>query len=183
MTHIKRIIYVTHHPTKYGYDLSRSPSKPWTVFLLQVIIFCWGLIGCTGTPKPPSPLALQINRVEQTLQQITESYRNKDRAGLSRYLDPAFPHRSILEEQTQNDFDAFSEITIKMNVVRAHSTKEAIWTTVYWEGVWTPITESAPPLHQSGHALFGFSKDDPPRLFEIRGDAPWGIQTTDFQNE
>jgi hypothetical protein len=183
MTYFKGITHVTRHITKYSYGLSRSPSKHWVVLILQATLFCWGLTGCAGTPKPPSPLAAQINRVEQTLQQMTESYRNKDRAGLSHHLDPAFSHRSILEEQIQNDFDAFSEIAIKMNVVRIHSTKEATWATVYWEGVWTPVTGSAPPLYQSGHALFGFSKDDSPRLLEMRGDAPWGVQTMDFENE
>ncbi len=136
-----------------------------------VALVCWE--GCASAPKPPSPVAIQVARIETALNSIAASYQKKDPSRLSLHLSPAFLGRSLLQEQIERDIATFSEIKVKMQLNRVEMTNEIVWTSIYWEGTWTiPGKE---PLMASGQALFGWNTDDPPRLLEIRGDPPWGM--------
>ena len=130
-------------------------------------------------PKPSSVLALQVSQIEQTLHQIEEAYRQKDEARISFHLDRS-QQASLFKEQVRQDFTAFSDMKIKVKITGVNKTKEGISTAVYWEGEWRTETNPdslPPPLRQAGHALFVWSLDELPKLLEIRGDPPWGIQS------
>ncbi len=130
--------------------------------------------GCETIPKAPSPLAASVSKIDHVLRYIGEAYENKDETRLLLYFDSSFPDLPLLKERVGGDFKVFSEIKMNMKISRVDVTHEAILTGVYWEGVWKTETKEE-PLLQSGYALYRFSKDDPPRILEIRGDVPWGM--------
>jgi len=163
----------TSYLIKQSLLLSLPRRRPVSFLLIGLLL---SLFGCATAPKPSSVLASQVSQIEQALRQIEEAYRQKDEERLSFHLNRLSEQASFFKEQVSQDFTAFSDLKIKMNITRVNKTKEDISTMVYWEGEWRTETGS-PPLRRASHALFVWSLDAWPKLLEIRGDAPWGIQS------
>lgn len=146
-----------------------SPAAVGALFLLLIGWFQ----GCATTPYKPSPIAIQVDHVRQTLAEMTASYQKKDETGFFSAIDPSLQSPSSLKEQVSKDWKTFSDLNVDIKVDRVEIQEGSITTAVHWDGVWK--TAATPPVEKKGHALFIWTTAEPPRLLEIRGDAPFGI--------
>jgi hypothetical protein len=155
---------------------NRAVSSPPLLILFFVLFLVTvnGMAGCAATPAPPSPIAIQASRIQEAVEAIQKGFEQKEEKELFSYFDPSLREIAALKTQIQNDFNRFKTIKMEMKVSHIEVTTNAVSAGIYWEGTWKAAAE-AMPIHQSGHALFRFSNEDPPTLLEVRGDRPWGI--------
>jgi len=137
------------------------------------------LTSCATSLKDASSTAIESERIRQALDTLTALYEKKETSFFS-HLHPLFKWPAFFKESVQHDFETVSEINMTIKITRLEITKEAVFTSIYWEGTWKdetpPVTVSLTlPLRQSGNALFIFSTASPPLLMEIRGESPFGV--------
>jgi hypothetical protein len=140
------------------------------VFLLLLLFV---LQGCATDSSKPSPVAIEVDRLQETLLSITESYEKKDEKTFFSKLDPAFQPLIPFKNQVLRDFKNFSEANIRMVVERIQIEQASVVTAVRWGGTWKSGTDA--PIEKKGHALFRWTTGENPQLLEIRGDPPFGI--------
>ncbi len=147
----------------------------------QLLLFFLLLIaaGCATSPKQPSPTAVEANKIKHELDTLTQLYEKKDtrffsHMHLAGVAPPLFKGSALFKESIQHDFDTFSEIKMNIKITQIEIKQDAISTGIYWEGAWK-MNNDAPPLKQSGNALFIFSREPPSVLMEIRGESPFGV--------
>lgn len=143
----------------------------WTLLGGAFLLF-WE--GCATEPAKPSPTAIQVDQIRQALQGITESYEKKDEKAFFEKLDPAFKGGADFKNRALQDFKAFSQMEVHLNIDRAQIEEQGVWVAVHWGGIWRTAPE-ATPIEKKGHALFRWTSGDPPKLIEIRGDPPFGV--------
>ena len=166
------------HSTKVSAPLS-SLSCVKRDFLLfgLLLIACGTVASCATALKQPSPVAVKADEIEQELETLTISYQEKEATTFFSRMHPLFKWPPFFKESVEHDFAIFSEIKMNMKISRIEIASESVKTGIYWEGNWKKSSTGlgAPPLRQSGQAIFIFSTESPPRLLEIRGESPFGV--------
>lgn len=143
---------------------------------LLLFPFFFLLGGCSTTPTKSSPIAEQVKQVRQALDELAESYNKKEEAGFFSKLDPSFQSLVSLKSRVQSDHRRFAEIKIDFKIDRVEVREKSTSTAVRWGGSWKSAAQSAPVL-KKGHAIFVWNAGEKPLLIEIRGDAPFGIDS------
>lgn len=151
-----------------------APRPGWKAIQLILLLLLVILEGCATDSSKPSPVAIEVDRLQETLLSITESYEKKDEKTFFSKLDPAFQPLTPFREQVLRDFKNFSEANIRLVIERVQIEPDAAVTAVRWGGTWKSGA-GAPPLEKKGHALFRWTPGENPQLLEIKGDPPFGI--------
>ncbi len=142
--------------------------------ILFLLLFFLG--GCATDSSKPSPVAMEVDHLQEAFLSITESYEKKDEKTFLSKLDPAFQPLTPFKNQVLHDFKNFSEAHIRLIIERIQIEPESVVVAVRWSGTWK-TADDAPALEKKGHALFRWTTGENPRLLEIRGDPPFGIFT------
>ncbi|HZR46391.1 MAG TPA: hypothetical protein VFA47_06785 [Candidatus Manganitrophaceae bacterium] len=142
--------------------------------LRLILLLLFVLEGCATDSSKPSPVAIEVDRLQETLLSITESYEKKDEKTFFSKLDPAFQPLTPFKNQVLRDFKNFSEANIRLIIERVQIEPNAVATAVRWGGTWKSGA-GGPPIEKKGHAIFRWTTGENPQLLEIRGDPPFGI--------
>ncbi|MFQ5781258.1 MAG: nuclear transport factor 2 family protein, partial [Nitrospiria bacterium] len=140
----------------------RSNGAP--LFLLLTLFL---IEGCATDPRKPSPVSIQVTRLEEALLEVTGAYEQKDEERFFSKLDPSFHPLTRFKSQVVRDFNTFSRVDIQMTIERIQIAQESLLATVRWKGSWT-ANPDAPPLEKRGHALFRWTSKEDPLLLEIK---------------
>jgi len=152
--------------------LLRFSGPLYLVVLMALPVLFWGA-GCEShPPKYPEDHA-RFDRIVKAVSALENAYAHKDLVALQDLMLPVEPlDRTQLD--MQNDFAAFSEITLDLTIERIFIQGGRATVNIRWEGEWKKGAEPV-GLISHGHGELIWSGDQVILLSGVDGDLPFGM--------
>lgn len=141
----------------------------------------WGVLVLIGlsapacsTPHNINPAdAARVRKIDATVEQIRQTYENKDAAAFKGLLIPSESLRR-LEAEVQRDFAAYDQIKLEFVIDRVMVDGADVAVFLHWQGQW--LTKSVDqPLRERGHAVIRLVGQQTFNLSAVDGDVPFGM--------
>ena len=131
-------------------------------------------VGCQSKDdhKYPEDHA-RFERIVQAVETLRAAYATHNLDAIRKLMLPLKEFQPI-QRQIQQDFDAYSVISLTMTIERIHIQEAWITVNVRWAGEWQRSPQE-PPVTDRGHGILVWSGTEVVLLAGLEGALPFGI--------
>jgi hypothetical protein len=123
----------------------------------------------------------RMQRIDRAVESLRDAYQKKNPSAFRALLLP-LDQLEPLQDQVEEDFDAFHEISLEFKVERVMIEDDNIDVYVHWQGVWKKHADDT-GVRQRGHARLEWAGTKSILLRGLQGDLPFGMKTKQALSE
>jgi hypothetical protein len=156
--------------------MSCRVQPAWVVALFLCLAWMSGqILGCSSNePRYPQDHA-RYERIDRAVESLRKAYVQKDLSSIQALLLP-MDSLDRMEQEVQNDFQTFQDISLEFSIERILIEAETIEVYVHWQGQWTRTPAEA-GVRERGHGMFRWEGVQSILLKGVEGDLPFGMAT------
>ena len=157
-------------------DMFRRVQSAWCVALFLCLAWMTDLIlGCSSKdPRYPLDHA-RYERIDKAVESLRKAYAGKDLSSIQALMLP-MDSLDRVEQEVQNDFQTFQDISLEFSIERIMIEGETIDVYVHWQGQWTRTPAEA-GVRERGHGMLRWEGVQSILLKGVDGDLPFGMAT------
>ena len=147
---------------------------------LLALFFCLAwmsdlTLGCSAKdPRYPLDHA-RYERIDRAVESLRKAYAQKDLSSIQALMLPMYSLDRI-EQEVQNDFQTFQDISLEFSIERIIIEGETIDVYVHWQGQWKRTPAEA-GVRERGHGMLRWEGVHSILLKAVEGDLPFGMAT------
>ena len=133
------------------------------------------ILGCSSNePRYPQDHA-RYERIDRAVESLRKAYVQKDLSSIQALMLP-MDSLDRMEQEVQNDFQTFQDISLEFSIERILIEGETIDVYVHWQGQWTRTPAEA-GVRERGHGMLRWEGVQSILLKGVEGDLPFGMAT------
>ena len=154
--------------------MSCRVQPAWLVVLFLCLAWMPGqILGCSSNePRYPHDHA-RYERIDRAVESLRKAYVQKDLSTIQALMLP-MDILDRMEQEVQNDFQTFQDISLEFSIERIMIEGETIDVYVHWQGQWTRTPAEA-GVRERGHGMLRWEGVQSILLKGVEGDLPFGM--------